>query len=78
MTVMEIGRVDGVCLECLSGNVEIREYNFGICQQTGYHDAGERFRCRACGATGDAADLARPVAAGCARDAGAAIQPTDG
>jgi len=25
--------------------------------ETGYRDAGERFRCRACGATGDAEDL---------------------
>jgi hypothetical protein len=41
----------------LSEDVEIREYDFGVCRETGYHDAGERFRCRACGAIGEAADL---------------------
>lgn len=75
---MESGRADVACPECLSGNVDVREYDFGVCQQTGYHDAGERFRCRACGATGDAADLVRTGAAGYARDAGSAIQPTAG
>ena len=57
-----------VCPECLSDNVEVREYDFGICQQTGYHDTGERFQCRTCGAAGDIADLVRTVAAGRARD----------
>jgi len=41
----------------LSYDVEIQEYDFGIGPQTGYHDAGERFRCRSCGAIGDAGDL---------------------
>lgn len=45
------------CPECLSDDIEVREYDFGICRETGYHDAGERFWCRACGATGDAEDL---------------------
>ena len=45
------------CLECLSDEVTVQEYAFGICPQTGYHHAGERFRCLACGATGDAGDL---------------------
>jgi hypothetical protein len=45
------------CPECLSDAVVIHEYDFGVCQQTGYRDAGERFRCRACGATGDVGDL---------------------
>jgi rubredoxin len=45
------------CPECLSDEVIVHEYDFGICPQTGYHDAGERFWCRACGATGDADDL---------------------
>lgn len=45
------------CPECLSNDVTIGEYDFGICRQTGYHDAGERYRCSACGATGDVADL---------------------
>jgi len=46
-----------VCPECLSADVDVREYDFGVCPQTGYRDAGQRFRCRACGATGDADDL---------------------
>lgn len=50
------------CPDCLSDDVEVRAYDLGICPQTGYHDAGERFRCRACGATGDADDLAPPKA----------------
>lgn len=45
------------CSECLSDNVAVHEYDFGICPETGYHDAGERFRCHGCGATGDADDL---------------------
>lgn len=48
-----------MCPECLSTNVDVREYDFGMCPQTGYRDAGERFRCLACGATGDADDLVR-------------------
>ena len=48
-----------MCPECLSNDVEVHEYDFGVCPQTGYHDAGERFRCLACGATGDADDLVR-------------------
>ena len=46
-----------MCPECGSVEVAIEDYDFGVCPQTGYHDAGERFRCRACGATGDADDL---------------------
>jgi hypothetical protein len=30
-----------------------RQFDFGICPQTGYHDAGARFRCCECGAQGD-------------------------
>ena len=45
------------CPECLSDAVAARDYNFGICRQTGYHDSGARFRCSACGATGDVDDL---------------------
>jgi rubredoxin len=52
-----------MCPECGSDQVMIEEYDFGICSQTGYHDAGERFRCGACGAQGDADELvvAQPV-----------------
>jgi hypothetical protein len=46
-----------MCPECLSDNVETWEYDYGVCPQTGYHDAGERFKCHDCGATGDADDL---------------------
>jgi hypothetical protein len=46
-----------VCPECVSTQVTIREFDFGVCPQTGYHDAGERFHCQACGAAGDADDL---------------------
>jgi len=46
-----------MCPECGSGEVTIEEYDFGACPLTGYHDAGERFRCRACGAAGDVDDL---------------------
>lgn len=46
-----------MCPECGSDNVVIKPYDFGTCPQTGYHDAGERFECRDCGATGDGSDL---------------------
>jgi hypothetical protein len=46
-----------MCPECGSDQVTIEEYDFGICSQTGYHDSGERFRCGACGATGNADEL---------------------
>ena len=46
-----------MCPECGSDHISIEEFDFGICSQTGYHDAGERFRCGACGATGDADEL---------------------
>lgn len=46
-----------MCPECGSDHISIEEYDFGVCSQTGYHDAGERFRCGACGANGDADDL---------------------
>ncbi len=46
-----------MCPDCLSDNVETWEYDYGVCPQTGYHDAGERFKCHDCGATGDADDL---------------------
>ena len=47
-----------MCPECGSDHITIEEYDFGIRSQTGYHDAGERFRCHSCGANGDAADAA--------------------
>ena len=47
------------CPECLSDDVEVKAFDFGICPQTGYRDAGERFHCRECGAQGDADDMRR-------------------
>ena len=47
-----------MCPECGSDAVSVHEYDFGICPQTGYHDAGERFECHDCGAEGDGDDLA--------------------
>ena len=65
------------CPECLSDDVEVHEYDFGICPQTDYHDAGERFRCRACGAIGDADDLVResPTIGGAAPEAWPDLPP---
>lgn len=45
------------CPECLSDNLACVSFDFGACSQTGFHDAGERFECRACGATGDAEEV---------------------
>jgi len=47
-----------MCPQCGSDNISVHEYDFGICPQTGYHDAGERFKCHDCGADGDADELA--------------------
>ena len=53
------------CPECGSDQVTIRPYDFGTCSETGYHDAGERYRCDACGAQGDVDDMHRaPIALG--------------
>ena len=46
-----------MCPECGSNCVAIERYDDGVCPETGYRDAGERFTCRHCGATGDASDL---------------------
>src|SRR5262245_13194817 len=46
-----------MCPECSSSQVVITGFDFGICPETGYHDAGERFRCLECGAAGPADDL---------------------
>lgn len=45
------------CPTCRSEDVAVQPYDFGRCSQTGYHDAGERFRCHACGAMGDSDEL---------------------
>jgi hypothetical protein len=48
-----------MCPQC-GGRVHVLPFDFGICPETGYHDAGEGFRCVECGATGDADDMAVP------------------
>lgn len=45
------------CPQCHGQDVDIRGYHFGVSEQTGYVDAGERFECRACGATDDVEEL---------------------
>jgi hypothetical protein len=50
-----------MCPQCGSDDVRIEEYDFGICRETGYHDAGEIFICRACGAKGEIDELVIPT-----------------
>lgn len=45
------------CPTCGSTDVAVEQYDFGTCQQTGYHDAGERYRCCTCGNAGDSDEL---------------------
>ena len=47
------------CPECDSTDLVCLPYDFGVEIETGYQDAGERFRCQACGAQGDAAEAQR-------------------
>lgn len=44
---------DTRCPECGSDALEGDEFDFGICPETGYHDAGQTYRCLDCGATGE-------------------------
>jgi len=46
-----------MCPQCGSAEVSIERYDFGRDSETGYHDAGETFRCRDCGATGDVEEI---------------------
>ena len=48
---------DQVCPECGSDQVTDEPYDFGRCGETGYNDAGERYRCLTCGAQGDVDDM---------------------
>ena len=48
-----------MCPECSSNNITVEPYNYGICRETGYHDAGERYACHDCGGSGDADDQGR-------------------
>ena len=45
-----------MCPQCGS-SVRIERFDFGVCSETGYQDAGESFECHKCGATGDADEL---------------------
>jgi hypothetical protein len=51
------------CPECGGQDFDVREYDFGVDLETGYHDAGLRFYCR-CGATGEDGDLERVTIVG--------------
>ena len=46
-----------MCPDCGSDQIDIVEFDFGICPQTGYHDCGELFRCLECGAAGELGEL---------------------
>jgi hypothetical protein len=47
-----------MCPECGNNRVEIKHYDYGVCRETGYHDAGEYFQCRDCGAQSDVGEIA--------------------
>lgn len=50
-------KVAARCPECLSAEIRCEPFDFGIDSETGHHDAGEKYRCTACGAVGDAEDV---------------------
>jgi hypothetical protein len=52
------GRYDPQCPACGCGNLECRLTDFGMDLDTGYHDGGEMYVCKACGSTGDADEIA--------------------
>lgn len=37
------------CPQCGSPDLRFEDCDFGVCSQTGYHDAGERISCLRCG-----------------------------
>ena len=45
------------CPLCGGTNFTTWEYDFGRCPETGYHDAGERYRCFDCRSEGDVDEL---------------------
>jgi rubredoxin len=67
-----------MCPECGVDEVTVQEYDFGICRETGYHDVGERFWCRACGATGDVDNLVPIKTAGNSISVGSSERPRGG
>jgi len=46
------------CPQCGSPNLAYGSYDCGCDSETGYADAGERYRCLDCGSTGDVDDAA--------------------
>lgn len=42
---------------CKGTEVNVTPYDFGVCQQTGYHDAGERITCATCGREVDVREM---------------------
>ena len=46
-----------MCPCCNQDALIFEEFDYGTCSQTGYHDAGVRYRCVACGAVGDERDI---------------------
>jgi hypothetical protein len=46
------------CPQCGSQNLAYGSYDGGCDSETGYADAGERYRCLDCGSTGDVDDAA--------------------
>ena len=47
-----------MCPQCGGVSIVVKPYDYGVCRETGYHDAGERFECCDCGAEGDANEIA--------------------
>ena len=45
-----------MCPQC-GARVRADSFDFGVCRETGYHGAGERFTCIDCGAVSDAAEI---------------------
>jgi hypothetical protein len=45
--------MEASCPECGSTDFDIRAYDFGMDQETGYRDAGERATCLDCGFSGE-------------------------
>jgi len=41
------------CSYCDSPDIDVAEYDFGACKETGYQDSGVWVKCRSCGKTED-------------------------
>ena len=48
---------DHGCPDCGSSNISHHSFDYGHDSDTGYHDAGGRYRCADCGSEGDADDV---------------------